>query len=632
MAAISDTDFSISAGKVIDYTGAAHGATGAVYHTTIEFHRWLMGKADDASAVGNDLMDITYDTPSDRATDNYIKLINDYTITDAVAEHLYDGSIEQGTIGQAGCKIWDGQVVIAAPDMDLQIMRDGAQIANDFWNTVMFNDGGINPNGWKGLNFDSANGISHRFMLKVYDFDADGGYIDGARYIGMTRVDASSNGGTGKTFSEFKVNGSARGNNVIALTYADDLNDASDASGLTGISNQIYGYIGIDVETGITSYYYSRWTKGANTINQLYQYIKYLSRGAAANVGTLYGIDAKIFRGITHQVVGDNSATLDFNAASSAETATGAGTGGQPEPISWATGTGQLLAIDNVTLSATGVTMYLQILTGTAPANTQTITGGTTGGQFTCTANATEFTVSTPLIGQSTGSAIIGATGFGVLNTDLSKSDKVFDLDGAPHTPPTNVTFSVTGVVSGEDRILVGPESGGTFHFTQATAADGTAGAITSADTTIVLTGDGTGGTEAIGTGTQSEFDTPNDNTQSTTIRVQADDGIYYPVTYTGYTAGTNTLTFTGCDCSALGAQSAAAGNNAFIAYIDALYDGTNTTDRYTATYGSATRNLYVRVRDGGTGGDAEGIKTFESGASIADSNSSISAIRTPDV
>lgn len=622
MAAISDGDFSISSGKVIDYTGSAHGATGAVYHTTIEFHRWLMDKADDASAIGNDLMDITYDTPSDRATDNYIKLINGYTITDAVAEHLYDGSIEQGTLGTADSKIWDGQVVIAAPDMDLQIMQDGAQITNDFWNVVMFNDGGINPNGYKGLNFDTANGISHRFMLKVYDFTADGGYIDGARYIGMTRVDASSNGGTGKTFSEFKVNGSARGNNVIALTYADDLNDASDASGLTGISNQIYGYVGIDVETGVTSYYYSRWAKGSNTINQLYQYIKYLSRGVVANVGTLYGLDAKIFRGITHKVVGTNGGTNAWGTADGTES-------GQPEAISWTGGTGQLLAIDNTATSATTVTMYFQILTGVAPsAGAVVITGATSSATLTTDAGATEFTVSAPFIGQSTGSAIIGATGFGVLNTDLSKADKVFDLSGAPHTPPTNVTFSVTGVVSGEDRILVGAESGGTFHLTQTA----TSGALTTGSTTVVLTGDGTGGTEAVGTGTQSEFDTPNTSTSTpTTIRIKDDDGVYQAVTYTGYSAGADTLTFTGCDCSALTAG-AASGNDAFIAYIDALYDGTTLTDRYTATYGEATRNLYVRVRDGGTGGDTEGIKTFESGASIADSNSSISAIRTPDV
>jgi hypothetical protein len=616
MAAIDSANFSISAGKVIDYTGAAHGATGAVYHTTIEFHRWLMDKADDAVASGNDLLDITYDTPSDRATDNYIKLINGYTITDAVAEHLYDGSIEQGILGTSGCKIWDGQVVIAAPDMDLQIMQDGAQITNDFWNTIMFNDGGINPNGYKGLNFDTNNGISHRFMLKVYDFDADGGYIDGARYIGMTRVDASSNGGTGKTFSEFKVNGSARGNNVIALTYADDLNDASDASGLTGISNQLYGYNGIDVETGITSYYYSKWTKGANTINQLYQYIKYLSRGAAANLGTLYNIDAKIFRGITH-VLNGTQATGTFGTASSSQT-------GQPEEITWATGTGQLLAVDD-TGSATKI--WMQILTGVAPSS-GTVTGTTSGATFSVSSN-TEFTVSSPIIGVSTGSAIIGATGFGVLSTDLSKNDKVFDLAGAPHTPPTNVTFTVTGVESGEDRILVGPESGGTFHMTQGAVATS---ALTTGSTTVVMTGDGTGGTEALGTGTQSEFDTPNDCTGTpTALRIMDDNGVYQRVTYTGYTASADTLTFTGCDCSALTAG-AAISNDMFIAYIDALYNGTSATNAYTATYGSATRNLYVRVRDGGTGGDAEGIKTFESAASIADNNNSISAIRTPDV
>ena len=609
MAAINDGDFSISAGKVIDYTGNAHGVAGAVYHTTIELHRWLQDKADDASAVGNDLMDITYDTPSDRSTDNYIKLTNGYTITDTAIEHIYDGSIEQGTLGAAGSKIWDGQVVIAGEGADLQIMQDGAQIVNDFWNTI--------PNGetLKGLNRDVANGVSHRFLIKVYDFDADGGFIDGARYIGMTRVDASSNGGTGKTFSEFKVNGSARGNNVIALTYADDLNDTSSAATFSTIGNTTYGYAGINVD-GANSFYYSEWNRDTYTINQLYQRIKYLARGESGNSGTLYGIDAKIFRGITHVLTG-TQATGNFNASSSAEVATGVGTGGQPEPISWTGGTGQLLAVDS-TSAATKI--WMQILTGVAPTS-GTVTAGITGATFTVSGSS-EFAISTPFLGISTGSAIIGATGFGVEALDLGPNDKVFDLDGTQHVAPTNVTFTVSGVVNGEDRILVAPDvnlgvGSAAINYGQFTLNAGVTGATT--DVVVKV------GTETPGTGTQSEDDTPN----SGTIRIQGDDGVYHRVTYTGYTVQASTMTFTGCS----GVPTAAINNDVFISYIDSLYGGTSATNTYTATWDNAnTRYLFVRVRDGGTAGDAEGIKTFETGASIGNSDSSVSAIRTADV
>lgn len=579
--AIAD-DFAISAGKAITYTGAAHGAAGAGYYTTIEFHRWLQDIADDATpATGNDLVDITSDTPTDRKTDNYIQLINGYTITDEVSEHLYDGSIEQVSDGT----IYDGFVVIAAEGMDLQIMQNGAQITNDFWNTI--------PNGEteKGLNRDVANGISHRFMLKVNNA---GTPIDGRRIIGMTRV-------VGYTYSEFKVNGTARGNNVIALSYASDLNDQGDASGYNTITNT-EGYRAIDVNADLTDeYYYSEWNRDTYTINQFYQRMKYLTRGEAANVGTLYGVDAKIFRGITHELT----------------VGSGAGTWVEPESVSWSGGTGQVLAVDN-TAGASTTKVWIMLLTGVAPTS-GTITGN--GGATATVSGNVERPVSTPFCGQSTGSALIGAYGFGLEALDLGPSDTVFDLANAPWSAPNNVTFSVGGVVSGEDRILVGPSTGATaLDYGQFTLN----AAITSGQATIVLTS----GTENPGAGSASATDTPN----SGTIRIEDDNGVYQRVTYTGYSSsGTpgagGTITFTGCT----GAPDAAGGNNVFISYVDSLYNGTTSTDRFTATY-SADRSLFIRVRDGGTAGDTEGIKTFETQSTFGSSSSSVTAIRTPDV
>ncbi len=92
--AIAD-DFSVDSSKNIRYIGAGHGAVGAGYYTVLELHRWLEDLADDASAIGDDLVDITDDTPSDKSTDNIIKLFAPYNIDDTAAEHLYDGSIIQ---------------------------------------------------------------------------------------------------------------------------------------------------------------------------------------------------------------------------------------------------------------------------------------------------------------------------------------------------------------------------------------------------------------------------------------------------------------------------------------------------------------------------------------------------------
>jgi hypothetical protein len=587
--AIAD-DFAVSAAGDITYVGAAHGAAGAGYYTTIQFHRWLQDIADDATpATANDLLDITSATPSDRKTDNYIVLINGYNIDDTVSEHLFDGSIEQ----LGGNTIYDGLVVIAGEGMDLQIIQNGAQVANDFWNSI--------PNGLstKGLNRDAANGISHRFMIKVRDAAED---TDGRRFIGVTRVDYQSQGGTnGKTFSEFKVNGSARGNNVLALTYADDLNDTADASTYVGFANT-EGYREIDVDVdGATEPYYSEWDLGANSIGQLYQYTKYLSRGAAANSGTLYGIDAKIFRGITHE--------LTINS--------GVGDWVEPESLSWSGGTGQLLAVDN-TASGSATKLWMQILTGVAPSS-GTITGN--GGATATVSAQIERPVSTPYSGVSTGSALIGAFGFGIQATDLQPSDLVTNLTGGTKSPPLNVTIAVGGVVSGEDYILVGPSTGSSALQKNQFALDA---GITAGAGSITLSA----GQETPGTGTKAEKDTP----AAGTIRVQDNSGVFQRVSYTGVTHGSGTITFTGC----AGAPTADAANETFISYIDALYNGTTTTDRFTAQYfGSkpaGDRSLFVRVRDGGTAGDAQGIKTFEVETNRSNATASVTAIRTADV
>ena len=71
--AIAD-DIAIDGSGNIYYTGAVHGAAGAGYYSVIELHRYLQDLADDASASGDDLIDITSETPSDRSTDNFLTI------------------------------------------------------------------------------------------------------------------------------------------------------------------------------------------------------------------------------------------------------------------------------------------------------------------------------------------------------------------------------------------------------------------------------------------------------------------------------------------------------------------------------------------------------------------------------
>lgn len=244
--AIAD-DFQISVTGDIRYTGTTDN------YTVIAFHRWLGDLMDQAQASGNDLLDITDATASARSTDNIITLNAPYNIDDTAAQHLYDGSIIQNN----GDEIYDGILVFAPAGTPLQIIQNGLPAYPNFWDT--------------GLNADATNGISHRFMLKVRTAGAN---IDGTRVRGQTRA-------VGFTHSEFNINATARGNNVIALSYASDLNNATAESTIrswTNITNT-EGYAVDDIDNdGNDEPYYSAWERDTRTINQFYERMKWLAR------------------------------------------------------------------------------------------------------------------------------------------------------------------------------------------------------------------------------------------------------------------------------------------------------------------------------------------------------------------
>jgi hypothetical protein len=557
-----NTAFEIQADKDIRYIGAAHGVSGAEYFTVIEFHRWLADLADDASSAGDDYLDITKDTPSDRSTDNIITLLGSYNIDQTASEHLYGGSIIQS----AGAVIYDGILVYANPGMDMQIHQNGAIITSDFWNSVPFGTG------LKGLNPDAANGISHRFMLLVRTAGAD---IDGRRIITQTRV-------WGKTYSEFKINGTSRGNNVAALTYADDLNNTTaevTVSGWTTIANVTSGYKGLDVNNDtVLEYYYSEWDKSTYTINQFYERIKWLQRLESAS--TIYGLNGEVFRGITHELTMTTPRSGTFAAY---------------ELVSWTGGTGQMLAVNSTTAATK---MWIQILTGVPPTTGQLITGASTA-TGTTTGAPVERTLSYPACGVSTGSSLIGAYGFGVEVLDLSATDKVFDLTGTQRQAPNYVTFTVGNLVAG-DRVLVAPEDTGAIDFNQMT----TNGLLNGASvTSVVVNG-------AI----------PSDTPATGNIRILRTSGFYTQHPYSAWTGSTFTIT-----SHNFSTDTAPNGTNVFLGYVDGASSGT--TMQFTSIY-STDRSLFVRVRNG-TGSPK--IKTFEGLATLGSAGGSTNTSRISD-
>ena len=582
--AMVDGDWSVDrATGDIRYGGDDHTGTAPSYATVIQFHRWLQELAAEAVAVGDDELDITNLDPSARSTDNIITLKNGYNITDAEAEHLYDGTIIQDD----GDTIYDGIVNYGNSDITIQVIQDGAVVADDWWNhrDKVYGDG--------GLNYDDAQGISHRFMIKVRTGGAD---TDGRRLIGTARR-------FGYTYQEFRINGTNRGNNVLALSDGNDLNNNTAVGTVatwTTIVNQVEGFVALDVDAdGSDENYYSRWTKAAYTINQLYERAKYLTRDG--ETATMYGIAGELFRGITHQI--------PYSSLS--------GTFDEGYPVSWSgtnSGTGQVLADDGLGI------LWIQLLTGVAPAN-----GDSLSQTSPDSASATAGTVvdrssliSKPFIGQSTGTAIIGAYGIGVLVTDLTNADKLFDLTNTDYSPPTLVTLTLTGLVSGEDRVLVGPWDGVT--------TDGESNPVLEKDQLSLDTALTTDNITQVEITESIPIDTPSTGY----IRVTDNDGFERRLHYTAWENGTpNFFTIDTTDGNEdFASVNASAGNDVYISYLDALASAG--TMAFQCTYGS-DRDLVVIVRDGGAV-NATPIKQFVSAWSITNASKSLGVIRTSDL
>lgn len=594
--AMVDADWSVDrATGNIRYIGDGHLGASPSYATVIEFHRWLQDKADDASAIGNDELDITDINPSARSTDNFITLLGVYNIDDGSSQHLYDGSIVQGSGGTE--VIYDGIVNFGNAGVAIMLHQNGSVLGNGtaWWNSL------------GGLNADANQGISHRFMIKVRDTGSD---IDGRRLIGLCRTldDTNQN-----TYSEFSINGSSRGNNVLALSDSNDLNNTNNATAIASwdrFANLTEGYDEQDIDlNSIAEGYYSEWsfseagsTPASTTINDLYEYTKYLTRDGSGE--TLYGLSGELFRGITHQIT---------------YTALAGGTFADSLSVTFGNGaTAQILADDGTD------TMWVQLLTGVAPANSDSITqGGVTASVNVVTARALNY----PFIGTSTGSAIIGAYGVGFKATDLQASDQITQLTGAQVTVPNNVTFSVTGLVAGEDRVLVGPWDG--------VSTDASGNAEIDYNQFTVKT---TLSTDNVATITVTGDSLPTDTPASGTIRVQDDAGYYRRLKYSSYDSGTGVFTIDSTYHGSLDSDNptnqteddfsgtnATAGNNLFISYIDDIAAGSSLS---VGVVYLSDRDLVVKVRDGG----ASPIKEFIQTGQIKTTNQSVAAIRTTDV
>jgi hypothetical protein len=258
--------------------------------------------------------------------------------------------------------------------------------------------------------------------------------------------------------------------------------------------------------------------------------------------------------------------------------------------------------------------IYIQLLSGTAPTDNLPIHDASLAGVYDTATNdalvnvtVTARTISPEFIGTSTGAALIGAYGIAVDPNDTTASDQFFDLGNVLRVPPNNVTFTVSGLVSGEDRVLVGPENGASGLDVDQLSLNAN---LTTDNITSLVT-------------TEAE---PNNTPATGTIRVVDDVGVHRRLEYNNISgAGPTTYTITTTDGNEdFAATNATAGNDVYITYIDKL--AAATSESFTTVFDGA-QTLFVRVRDG----DTTPIKTFETTASLGSGGGTATAIRTSD-
>ena len=409
-------------------TGDIRHVSGSTRYPVIDMHRGLITLAGQATASGDDLGDITnLFVPSKRASDTDITLNDPMNIDATAAQFMYGGSV---TYGAGASDKYSGLAVGGSFNADAlpQVFANNLKLTN-YW----------------GFSYspDAALGYAARLLIKSRTASVD---IDGGRVRVQSR-------GYGYIYREAStVLGSNESVASLGNITVDSFNSILEATIATYVDiTNTEGYHTVDYANGNGAQpYYQEWTKGSRAKGDTYNRIKYETTDGTAE--TLYGLNGEFFRGATHEIDVDTpTGTLLDGAA-----------------ITWSGGAGQLLAMDSPT-AATKV--WLQLLTGVAPVDSDILTAG-----GTVTVNVTVATVALGgecIAGNFTGSWI-GAKGAAQAVTDVGSTDSFTDLNGGVQAPPNLQSAAIGGMVATEDRVVLGKSlDSTTINKTEYAAAAG---------------------------------------------------------------------------------------------------------------------------------------------------------------
>jgi hypothetical protein len=396
-------------------TGAIRHTGGTTRYPVIDMHRALMTLVHQATKSGDDLGDITdLFVPSKRNSDTDIELLGVMNVDLTAVQFMYGGSITY----DSGDEVYSGIALagVFSTDTQPQLWQNNSKVTS-YWGYSYSPDAGL--------------GYACRLLIKSRTAGAD---IDGGRIRGQSR-------GYGY---QFRFGRTVLGRNEAVCSIGAIAEDTFNSVLLATIATytnivNTEGYQTIDYNNGNgATPFYMNWTKATRAKLDVYNRIKYETREASAE--TLYGITGENFLGITHYIpVGTPTGTMV-----------------EPESLSWGTGatagTGQLLAIDSTTA---GTKLWIQLLTGVAPASALVITGAGAG-TVTATSDATEKALGAESVAGNYTGAWITCLGAGMAIADVGASDSLLNLLGAAQSPPNNQNVVATGMVAAQDRIIIG--------------------------------------------------------------------------------------------------------------------------------------------------------------------------------
>lgn len=261
------SDFSVSA------TGDIRHVSGTEIYSVLDLHAWLQDLADDASASGNDLLDILapnpskLDGPRDAAVASRLNLLTDgsvsFNLDDDAAQYINFGSIKQANaaVQYSGLKTIGG-IVAASP---VYVVQNNNKLTK-FW------------------------GNGHiQILVKVR---TGGTLIDSGNVTAFSRK-------WGQTYSHFDVNLAAGGESNAALSTAIDSNIVLSEANAALLSSKVtvtFGDTTLDLGNGSGSKAYKGTIalSGGCTLQEAYQYLQYLARENSTS--TLNGIPGWRYR------------------------------------------------------------------------------------------------------------------------------------------------------------------------------------------------------------------------------------------------------------------------------------------------------------------------------------------------